>query len=134
MITYSKKVILPIIVVNLVIFLTGTMLYFVLDQTSIIKDSILITAVALFALVSVLLISLVVREGKIVKIYNAIYAILSLLLIVIPRGVGGYLNCGEGATCESVFIYYFILLILYTVQAFVGNYLIIKTLLCNKKV
>ena len=59
MITYSKKVILPIIVVNLVIFLTGTMLYFVLDQTSIIKDSILITAVALFALVSVLLISLV---------------------------------------------------------------------------
>jgi len=125
--TYAKKVVLPTIIISFLIFLTGTILFFTLDQTSIIKDSLLITAIAQFALVTVVLIWLTIQENKAVKIYIFIYAFLSLLLIVVPRGVGGYLNCGVGETCESVFVYYFILLILYAIQSLVGSFLVIKT-------
>jgi len=103
-----------------------------LSQTPIIKDTILLTGVTFFALVSAVLVSLV-KDCRTIKIYHLIYALLSLLLIVVPRGTGGYLNCVVDGTCNSIFIYYFIILLFYSLQAIFGTSIFIKTLLFDKK-
>lgn len=130
--TISKKVWMSILLFNLLVLLTAIILFFTLNQTSIIKDTILLSGVTIFALASLVLMSLTLKDAKVVKVFFLIYAILSLLLIVIPRGIGGYVNCGVGTTTESIFIYYFILLLLYITQAFVGNILIIKEVYFKK--
>lgn len=130
--TIPRKFLTPILIFNLLILIIVTMLFFTLNQTSIIKDTILISGVTIFALVTIALMSLILKDSKTTKIYSLIYAFLSLLLIVIPRGIGGYVNCGVGETTDSIFIYYFILLFIYSIQAFIGNILIIKSIYFKK--
>lgn len=128
----TDKYRLTISIFGLSVFLIGIVLYFALNQTQNIKDTILLIAVTFFALLSAGLVSLV-KECRSIKIYHLIYAILSLLLIVVPRGVGGYQNCVVDGPCNSIFIYYFIILIFYSLQAIFGTSLFIKTLLFDKK-
>lgn len=130
--TTTKKMLTTILIFNLLILLTAIILFFTLNQATNIRDTILISGVAFFSLVSLVLVSLSLKDSKTVKIYTLIFAFLSLLLIVIPRGIGGYTNCTVGDTTDSIFIYYFILLIIYSIHAFVGNFFVIKSIYLKK--